>query len=162
MKSEKEFQRAKALAINYLSYRPRSSQEIRMHLAAKAFSSQLIDEVIRHLEEYGYIDDASFALKWYKSRLSRGNYGPFLIGRELSAKGITPHVIRRLHKGLFPEDKERELALRLIKKQGFQKKGDNNLRYKGYQMLIRRGFSPVIAKETVGILDEDMAQEEGM
>lgn len=151
MEHERDFQRAKELAINYLSYRPRSSKEVRTHLIRKGYSTALVGQVVSCLQEYKYIDDRVFAQKWYKTRLIKGGYGPILIRKELITRGISPGICERLRQRFYPEDREREEARLFAEKRGWEKSSDIREKRRFYQALIRRGFSPVIAKEILKI-----------
>ncbi|MGA1840377.1 MAG: regulatory protein RecX [bacterium] len=151
MGEERDFQRAKELAINLISYRPRSSKEVRSHLIQKGYSFLLADQVVNYLQESDYLNDKEFARKWYLSRLNKGGYGPLLIYKELTARGIPAEDCRYLKERFYPEEREREEALRLIEKKGFNKPMDAHQEKRLYNMLLRRGFSPGLVIEVLGI-----------
>ena len=151
MDEERDFQRAKELAINYISYRPRSSKEVKSHLIQKGYSFHLVAQVVNYLMEYNYLNDQEFARKWYLSRLNKGGYGPLLIYKELITKGISPDVCHSLRESLYPDEREREEALRLIEKRTLNKPLDIHQERRLYQMLMRRGFSAGLVIETLGI-----------
>jgi regulatory protein len=151
MDEERDFQRAKELAINYISYRPRSSKEVRSHLIQKGYPFPLAEQVIDYLKEYNYLNDREFARKWYLSRLNKGGYGPLLIYKDLIAKGISPDVCNSLRESLYPEERECEEALRLIEKRTLNKPLDIHQERRLYQMLMRRGFSAGLVIEVLGI-----------
>lgn len=141
-----DFQRAKELAINFLSYRPRSAKEVAHHLIYKGYAPDLAQDVVLYLQEKGYIDDLDFAQKWYKSRMIKGGYGPNLIRRELLSKGIGPEICDSLQARLYPEEDERREAERLAK--GREGKGPLDMR-RIYRLLLRRGFSSDIVNQIV-------------
>lgn len=151
MGEERDFQRAKELAINFISYRPRSSKEVRSHLIQKGYSFSLADQVVNYLQESDYLNDKEFARKWYLIRLNKGGYGPLLIYKELTAKGIPAEDCRYLRERFYPEDREREEALRLIEKKGLKKPMDVSQEKRLYNMLLRRGFSSGLIMEVLGI-----------
>jgi regulatory protein len=151
MGEERDFQKAKELAINYISYRPRSSKEVRSHLILKGYSFSLADQVVNYLEESDYLNDKEFAEKWYLSRLNKGSYGPLLILKELIEKGIPPEDCHCLKERLYPEEREREEALRLIEKKALNNPMDSHQEKRLYRMLLRRGFSSRLAIEILGI-----------
>lgn len=141
------FQRAKEDAINFLSYRPRSSKEVRGYLIRKGHTSGIADSVVAYLQERGYIDDGVFARKWYKTRMLKGGFGPVLISRELRAKGIGQDVCDRLKEEFYAQDTEREEAEALLLKKGWHADMGLAEKRRFYNMLIRRGFSSHIIKE---------------
>jgi regulatory protein len=147
MEYAENFQRAKEVAINYLSYRPRSSKEVKTHLLHKGYLPELVDQVISYLQELEYINDLDFARKWYMTRISKGDHGHLLIQRELIEKGVSLEINENLRRELYPEEKEREYAQRLAEKRGFEREGDIRQRNKLYQFLLRRGFSPSVINE---------------
>jgi regulatory protein len=151
MGEEKDFQRAKELAINFISYRPRSSKEVRFHLIQKGYSFLVADHVVNYLQEFDYINDKEFARKWYLSRLNKGGYGPLLIYKELTAKGIPSEDCHYLREKFYPEEREREEVLRLIEKKGLNKPISANQEKRLYNMLLRRGFSSGLIMNVLGI-----------
>lgn len=150
MGEERYFQRAKELAINYISYRPRSSKEVRSLLIKKGYSFSLADQVVNYLKESDYINDKEFAEKWYLSRLNKGGYGPLLIYKELIAKGIPPEDCNYLRERFYPEEREREEALRLIEKRALNNPMDAHQEKRLYRMLLRRGFSSGLIIDLLG------------
>jgi len=151
MDGEHDFQRAKELAINYLSYRPRSSKEVTSHLVRKGFPAPLADQVVHYLRDARYIDDRDFAAKWYVSRVHKGGYGPVLIARELAAKGIPPEACSALRERFYPAEREHEEARRLAAKRCPGGASDARERRRLYEFLLRRGFSTEAAYEAAGL-----------
>jgi regulatory protein len=155
MGEERDFQRAKELAINYISYRLRSSKEVRSHLIQKGYSFSLADQVVNYLKESDYLDDKKFAERWYLSRLNKGGYGPLLILKELIEKGIPPEDCHSLRERLYPEEREREEALRLIEKKAINNPMDSHKEKRFYHMLLRRGFSSRLVIDILGIKNDE-------
>lgn len=155
MDGERDFQRAKELAINYLSFRPRSSKEVTSHLVRKGFPVPLADQVVNYLRDAQYIDDQDFAAKWYVSRVHKGGYGPVLIARELAAKGIPPEICTALRARFYPAEREQEEARRLAAKRCPGGSRNPRERRRLYEFLLRRGFSPEVAHEAVGLTAGD-------
>jgi len=155
MDEEKDFQRAKELAINYISYRPRSSNEVKSHLIHKGYTLPLAYRVVDYLTQAHYLDDPEFAQRWYLSRLQKGGYGPFLIRNELMAKGIPPEICQDLRDRFYPEEREREEVMRLLEKRIMHSLRDPREKGRHYRMLIRRGFSSAIAMDVLGMKSSD-------
>ncbi|MBN2374548.1 regulatory protein RecX [bacterium] len=149
------FQKAKELAINYISYRPRSSKEVMAHLVSKGYSGELAGKVVSILQEYNYIDDLAFAQKWYRTRLMKGGYGPLLIQKELTARGIPLRICEELRRQFYPEEREKEEAMHFAKRRGWKGDPDIKGKHRYYQALIRRGFSPVVARDILKIRQGD-------
>ena len=160
MDEEKDFQRAKELAINYISYRPRSSNEVKSHLIHKGYPLPLAYRVVDYLTQAHYLDDPEFAQKWYLSRLQKGGYGPFLIRNELLEKGIPPEICQDLRQRFYPEGREREEVMRLLEKRVTNSLRDPHEKGRQYRMLIRRGFSSAVVLAVLGMKGSDDSRQE--
>ena len=150
------------LSLNYLSYRPRSQKEITDYLAKKiaqfenikfnqAKESELIEECIRKLTKYKYIDDVEFAKWWAESRSRSNPKGTRLIKLELLRKGIARDIIDEiLEKNL----NQKELALKAIQKKLKIWKNLPSVEFKNkaYRYLASRGFDYDQINETVAQL----------
>ncbi len=88
-----QFQRCFNNALRYLTYRPRSEVEIKVHLLRRACSQNVIHKVILKLKEQRLIDDLAFAQYWKDNRLSFSPRSRRLIKQELRQKGITVETI---------------------------------------------------------------------
>jgi regulatory protein len=136
-------------AIKLLSIRKRSIFEIRKRLKQKEFENDTIDEVIRELLEYKYLNDKEFAEAYINDRINFNPRGSFLVKKELREKGVAENIIDEKIKKLFPEEKEIELAKKatekklatlskdLEKNKIYQKIG-SHLQAKGYRSYIIR------------------------
>lgn len=86
------FIKAKQKGINYVSYRPRSIQEVRNHLE-KDFESSVADVAIDHLLAVGLLDDVAFATYWVDQRVTFKPRGCLALQMELRQKGVSRAVI---------------------------------------------------------------------
>lgn len=151
-------ERAKAIAINYISYRPRSAQEVVTKLTRKGFSSELARKVVLRLQEFRMIDDLEFARMFTRDRKRRRPLGRALLRRSLHAKGIAPHLVEQvLHEVVSDEDQEHaaaQLAAKHLRvaKRSYEKIDHARRRKRLYDYLLRRGFSNDIASKTVRAL----------
>ena len=75
-------------AINKLSGRGCSVDELRRNLKKKDFSEKHIEETLEYMKEKGYLNDYSYSMNFVKDRLKSGKYGKNLIVRDLYKKGI--------------------------------------------------------------------------
>ena len=147
--------RAQNLAVNYLSYRPRSTKEIVDHLRKKGFAVELAKKVTQHLQKKNLVNDAEFAGMFVRDRLKRKPIGTAMLRQQLMTKGIPPHIIERVLGQLVNnEDQERaaeELATkRLTLSSGsFARLDPPRRRRRLFDYLVRRGFSTDIATKTV-------------
>ncbi|MBI4096189.1 MAG: regulatory protein RecX [Candidatus Levybacteria bacterium] len=91
-----DFEKIYNFALRFLSYRPRSEQEIRNKLKEKKVPQETIEKLISKLKEKKFIDDVEFAKKWIESRLRFKPRSLRLIQIELKQKGIDPETINNL------------------------------------------------------------------
>lgn len=157
------YEKFMGLALRFVSYRPRSSQEIRQYLEGafrrKHVTAPLVlEKIMARLTELGYIDDRAFVTWWVAQRTGRKPKGPQVIRSELRNKGIDRELIEeelaaRLSGG---ETSERGLAAaaaqkrlpRLSRYPALERKA------KLAQYLMRLGFSSDIVW---GVVDEVIA-----
>lgn len=75
-------------ALRYLSYRPRSTAEMRRYLAGKKIPADLAEKVIARLTANGLLDDAAFARFWAENRAAFSPRSGRLLSQELRQKGV--------------------------------------------------------------------------
>ncbi|HSX18856.1 MAG TPA: RecX family transcriptional regulator [Candidatus Saccharimonadales bacterium] len=155
---KEELTKLQDTAIRFLNYRPRSEKEVRDNLTKKiaqkesikfqeAQQSPLIEEIIRKLKKYKFINDLEFA-KWFvESRIRSHQKSIRVISMELKLKGIEKEVIEKITSSV---GNETELAKKAIEKKvkRWQKLSDLDFKKKLYQFLLSRGFDYDTTKET--------------
>jgi regulatory protein len=146
---------AKNIAINYLSYRQRSTKEIIDHLTKKGFEHECAEGVARHLQSLKMIDDRRFAYTFVRDRLKRKPTGRALLRQQLLAKGIVPAITDTVLAELVSPQSQQESALLAAKRklqltQRSKKNIDSEKRKKRIlDFLLRRGFTYEIALKTI-------------
>jgi regulatory protein len=127
-------------AVNLLSYRPRSKEEIRRRLAKKDYSEHAIAVAIERLERMGYLDDRAFATFWIENRNRHKPRGKRALRYELRRKGISDRIIRELLDEMVDE---KEGAYEAAQSRLRRMRGATEYEFKrkvgGF--LQRRGFS---------------------
>jgi len=139
-------------AIKLLSIRKRSVFEMKNRLKRKEFESNIIDEVVKELIEYKYLNDAEFAEAYINDRINFNPRGSFLIKKELREKGIAENIVDQKIKELFPEEKEMELARKAAEKKiETLNKGleENKIYQKVGSYLQAKGYTSWIIRETL-------------
>ena len=94
MTEEHQFQRALSVALRYISYRQRSTSEVRARLL-KQHPIEAVDLVLQRLEETDLLNDEQFAFQWVESRNKSRPKSAILVRRELSQKGVSAHFIEK-------------------------------------------------------------------
>ena len=155
IKSTEAQTQAKNIAINYLSYRQRSSKEIIEHLTKKGFTRDCADDVTRQLQSVRMVDDLEFARAFVRDRLKRKPTGQALLRMQLIAKGIPSSMTDMVLAELISQQNQRasafEAAKRKMRLMHYSKKdlGEEKRKKRLVDFLLRRGFSYEIAIQTV-------------
>ena len=138
---EEERKKAERAGLRFLSYRPRTTKEMRDYLLQKEYERGIIDSLLVHWQNIGYLDDLQFAKQWVEERVSFKHKGRNLVREELRHKGVPPTIIEQV---LVELNDHHELwsCLSLINKK--IKRAEQQLSYqekqKLFQFLQRRGY----------------------
>jgi regulatory protein len=133
-------------SLKILGGRAYSSGELREKLRRRAGSDGDVDEILRRLKDYGYLNDQRFAESFASSRLANEKFGKARVIQDLRHRRVAPPLaektvqkvyenvdesaliedwIRRKYRaapreGLFQEDKELAGAYRRLLRAGFR------------------------------------------
>lgn len=138
LEEEKQVERA---LLYYLSFRPRTSLEVKRYLRQKGYREDLIEKQLGHAKEKGYLNDREFAKEWIKERMLNQKKGIYLLKEELKQKGISPELVDELASTVSPEEEWAacyQLALKRMER--IKETDQRKLEYKLKQYLARRGF----------------------
>jgi regulatory protein len=127
-------------ALHFLSYRPRSSAELRQNLLKRSVSEPLIDEIMKRLQGAGLVNDEAFARAWVENRNSFRPRGKPALRLELRRKGLSDEIIQSV---LDTQGNEDGLAFDAARKYARRLAGLEwpEFRQKLGGFLARRGFS---------------------
>lgn len=155
--TEDEIEKAYQRALNFLSYRNRSEQEIRLNLQKHQIPETIIQPVLDRLREVSLVNDIEFAQNWIENRREFHPRGKRALRSELYRKGISDQIIEEA----LQDINEEELALKLArKKMGKLKNLDKStFQEKMYGFLSRRGFHYSLSKEVVNHLWNELEKE---
>jgi len=148
-------------ALHFLSFRPRSIQEVRQNLTKRGSDQILIEETINRLQQAGLVNDDEFARAWVENRNAFRPRSKSALRMELRSKGLGDETIQSV---LDEIKDEQGLALDAARRQAhhYADMGRPEFRQKLAGFLARRGFSystlaPVISE----VWDELQAVETG-
>src|SRR5947209_9014737 len=96
LRNEEALQQAVDRAYNYLSYRPRSREEVRRYLRRKETPPEIIDTALERLDRLDLVNDHAFASFWLESREQFSPRGARALKNELRMKGVEREVIDEL------------------------------------------------------------------
>lgn len=81
-------------ALQVLSYRPRSEQEVQKKLSDDGYDAAIIQSVIDRLRANGLLEDRSFARTWVENRTVFRPRSRRLMAYELRQKGVSDEVVQ--------------------------------------------------------------------
>jgi regulatory protein len=79
---------AKATALQYMAYRPRTAHEVRQRLRRGRYEAAVVEQVMEHLHTSRALDDAAYAHAYLKARRDTRRDGPQRIRHTLRQRGI--------------------------------------------------------------------------
>lgn len=143
IETQSDIERAKEKALNYITGKLKTKNEVKLKLAQCGFNQDITDEVIFALENENFLNDRLYAELFIDDKIKINGYGKNKIKSLLIQRGISSFVFQDLLDKLDFDD-EFENALKLgIKKLKLLKNEDNLFKKK--QKLINylayRGFS---------------------
>jgi regulatory protein len=161
LRSEEAEQQAVDRALNYLSFRPRSREEVRRYLQRKETPPHVIEAALERLDRLDFVNDRAFVEFWVENREKFNPRGSRAIKNELRLKGVERDVVDEL-----VDDKgDEELALRAARKKAASLARTPGMDYATFRnrlggFLQRRGFGYEVMARTVKALWNEMKQED--
>jgi regulatory protein len=158
--SEEIEQRAVDRALNYLSYRPRSREEVRRYLRRKETPPEIIETALARLDRLDFVNDRAFAGFWIESREHFSPRGARALKNELRMKGVERDVVDEL----VSDEEDEERALRAGRKKAMTLVNNSHIDYATFRnrlgsFLQRRGFGYQIVTKTVRALWKELKEE---
>ncbi len=142
------------LALNYLSYRMRSKQEIHDYLVKKEVEPDQIPVVLDRLVREGFLDDREFAASLVRTRKNTTSKGPLLVKKELLDKGVSA-VIADEAIQLYTYQDQFAKALKWMEK---KMKNDGRKSFREQlqnvqKTLMQKGFTGDVIKDVLAEVD---------
>lgn len=142
--AEDTVEKAKQSAYSFLSYRPRSTAEVRQNLLKKEYDETIVEQVITRLIELNLLNDREFARYWIEQRETFKPRSQRALHQELHQKGLSREVIEaavaevdELAAAQKAAEKQAQRWIQLPKETFFSKMSG---------FLQRRGFDYTITK----------------
>ncbi|CCI82233.1 recombination regulator RecX [Lactobacillus hominis] len=146
--------RATDLAMNFLSYQPRSVYEVLQYLNKHEINPEAQSQAVATLTDLGYLDDKKYSELFIKNNLRVGKDGPNSLKNKLAKKGVDPEIIQNCL-AEFDDESWQEAGVRLvhslIHQQG--KLATKEIIRKAKTKLLSHGFSSELADLIVDSLD---------
>lgn len=141
-----ELKKAKHRALYLLERCDRTEQELRTKLG-RNYEPEIVDEAVRYVKQYGYIDDRRYAVNYLKSRCqvkSRRQVEQELLYK----KGISREVLEEACQETEVQDESLLIRRWMEKKHYSPEEATPEEQRRLYLFLMRRGFqSEDILKE---------------
>lgn len=132
---EEEREALLAYAFRALGARANTAAELRGKLARRCEDEEMVEDVLRRVQELGYQNDAEVA----RSEGRRSGVGTFRVRQTLKRRGVDAELIDETLQARDP-DAEQEDAARLLARRWPALRGKRDPRASAYAFLARRGF----------------------
>ena len=151
-------------AVKLLAAKPRSIAELRERILEKEWTNgAIVDEVLKKLVDYGYLNDQQFAKDFAASKLRQKPVGKRRLKQTLSQKKLDKETVEEAIDKIYEKMPEDELIERAIEKR-LRLKGKPETREdtkKFYDYLLRQGFAYDLIRDkmrevTKGDLEQDI------
>ena len=160
LQSEEAEQRAVDRALNYLSYRPRSREEVRRYLRRKETPPEVIEAALARLDRLDFVNDRTFSGFWIESREQFSPRGARALKNELRMKGVERDIVDEM----VNDEQDEERAIRAGRKKALVLVNAPNIDYATFRnrlgsFLQRRGFGYQVTTRTVRVLWKELKEE---
>ena len=133
-------------ALGLLAVRPRSRRELERRLLAARFEATEVRDVLTRLERVGLVDDEDFARRYAEHRFGARKEGSRGVEQGLRAAGIAPGLAATAAEGAPDDDEERAADLALSRASRLRGVAPQKAFARLSSLLMRRGYSPEIAR----------------
>ena len=149
MYSIEEFDQLKTKVLKYIMYKKRTENEVKRKFANE--DSELLEDVIDHLKEIGYINDKSYVERAIAEFMNLNNLSLKELKYKLQAKGVDIDAMEDYiysHREEL-EDYEINSAKNIILKKQNSMEEQNLI-----QFLLKKGYKMDSIKQAIGLLEE--------
>lgn len=148
------------VALRLLTFRARTTTELRRQLLRKGHNTADIEETIAKLCDQKLLDDADFARQYARTKLVSAGKSRRRIAQELGRKGIAREVADQAIEGLNETEGVDPTAAmhRAAEKKwkSLAKLDDFTRRRRLYAFLARRGFDPDEIRSVMSAIGEEI------
>jgi len=147
-------------AVRYLSYRPRSTAEVRRTLEGAEFAPEAIEAALVRLAGQGYLDDAAFATYWVENRQRFRPKGEQALRQELRRAGVDKEIIDESLDGLDSSEAAYAAAQpRANRLTVLAAEDPAAFKRKLSEFLLRRGFTYDVVRDVVARLLREIKED---
>ena len=147
-------------AVRYLSYRPRSTAEVRRALEEAEFPPEAVEAALARLAGQGYLDDAAFAAYWVENRQRFRPKGEQALRQELRRAGVDKEIIDESLDGLDSSEAAYAAAQpRANRLTVLAAEDPAAFKRKLSEFLLRRGFTYDVVRDVVARLLREIKED---
>jgi regulatory protein len=136
--AQDEWQKTYDATLNFLSYRPRSEEEVRRYLNRRGVPEETRERLVSRLRQSKLLDDEAFARYWVENRHTFSPRSKRALQSELRSKGIDDATVQE---SLSGDDSDAAYRAALKKMRSLALADYETFRRKLIPFLQRRGFS---------------------
>lgn len=149
-------------AVRLLAARARSVGELKTRLLEKQWTNEeIVDAVLKTLEEHKFVNDEQFAHDLAASKLRQKPQGKRKLQQTLSQKQLDKETVSNALEQVYEETPESDLVEQAIKKRirlkGAPETRDDTKKF--YYYLMRQGFNYGLISEKMRQIVKDMADD---
>ncbi|HYL45127.1 MAG TPA: RecX family transcriptional regulator [Ktedonobacteraceae bacterium] len=161
LQGEAALQQAVERAYNFLSYRPRSREEVRRYLRRKETPPGIIDAALERLVRLDLVNDEAFTSFWVENREKFSPRGARSLKNELRMKGVERDVVDEM----VTDENDEERALLAGRKKALSLVRLPNMDFAIFRtrlgsFLQRRGFGYEVSTRTTRALWRELQGED--
>lgn len=147
---EEQSYEARQYAFLLLSYKARTTSELKQRLGRKGFSPDIISHTLQRLAELKMVDDAGFARRFAEDRITIGHKGKWRVRGELLKRGIDR---KQIDEAIAEAPDEvaaaKEVAQKYLSRN--RRLEPDVLKRRVFALLARRGFSPDTIRQAINV-----------
>ena len=140
--------------------RPRSRRELERRLLGARFEPDEVDDVLVRLERVGLVDDEAFARQFAEHRFGSRKEGSRAVMQGLRAAGIARSLSETVAQAASGDDEERAADLARSRVTRLAGVPPEKAFARLSSLLMRRGYSPEIARSAARVALEIQFSEE--
>lgn len=140
-----QFSYGKNLALYHISFKQRTTAEVKKYLEKHDIDSNYIPEILENLKKENWINDDQYVDTYLSQNISSGDKGGYVLKQKLIQKGINSQLIDTKLAQLDFSNVADKTAQKLLRKYQY-KLSTQKLKDKIIQSLMNKGFSYTEAK----------------
>ncbi len=139
IKTEVVLKRAKLRAMYLLNAMERTEEQLRLKLKQGLYTDDIIDEALRYVKSFGYVEDKGYAERFIRNRQHTKSKKELYAS--LCQKGISREDIETAMEHCYEEQDEQAAIRRILEKKRFSVEDSTDADIKKmYDYLLRKGF----------------------